>query len=119
MILGKKIYRNPNNVVKEPHYVVFTADTIERIRNKFHAKGFDNNVNLNHDGIQVENTELIHSFLLTDLNRKGLPKEFLDLPNGKWMIAYKVENEEAWEKIKDKKLNGFSVEGRLIYDLGE
>ena len=115
VIPGLKIYRNANKAVNEPHYILFTAQTIEQIRTKFHAKNYDNNVNIDHDGIQVQNVKLIQSFLLDDTNRTLQPKEFQDLPNGTWMIAYKIENEEIWDVIKNKKLNGFSIEGTFEY----
>ena len=112
-----KIYRNKNKTIREPHFVLFTAETISQIRTKFHAKKHDNNVNIEHSGVQVQNVKLIQSFLLDNQTRHSLPTEFHDLPNGTWMISYKIENNEIWEKIKDKKLNGFSVEG--LFDYGK
>ena len=50
MIPGKKIFRRPNNKIEEPHYVIFSAETIEKYRTKFHADKFDDNVNINHNG---------------------------------------------------------------------
>ena len=117
MIPDKKIYRNPNNIVKEPHYVYFDSDTIQKLREKFHKDNFDNKVNINHDGVQVNGVIMTKSFLINDENRKELLKEFRDLPNGTWMIEYEIKNEKICEQIKDKKLNGFSVEGLFSYKL--
>lgn len=40
------------------------------------------------------------------------PEGFEDIADGTWFIAAKVENDEAWDKIKkDGLLRGFSVEG--------
>lgn len=115
MIPDLEIYRNPNNIIQEPHYVTFTKETIEQVWNKFHAKNYNNRVNINHDGIQVDNVEMTKSFLITLENKKELPDEFKDLPLGTWMIAYRIDNDQIWEMIKDKKLNGFSVEGIFTY----
>ena len=34
-----------------------------------------------------------------------------DLPEGSWMGMYKLEDEKAWEMVKQKELRGFSIEG--------
>ncbi len=115
MIPDKKIYRNANNAVREPHFVIFNTDTIKRIREKFHKNNFDNRVNINHDGIQVSGVRMTKSFLIDSENRSSLKDNFLDLPDGTWMIEYEIENEEIWNMIGEKKLNGFSVEGLFVY----
>lgn len=117
LIPGLKIYRNPSESIPQPHYIVFAADNIALARQKFHAKGYDNRVNLNHDGIQVSNVILIDSFLISDSNRQTLQKEFQDLPNGTWMVSYQVDNDEVWSQIKNRKLNGFSIEGNFTLEL--
>ena len=32
------------------------------------------------------------------------------------MIEYRVDNQEVWQMIKDKKLNGLSIEGIFDYE---
>ena len=109
--------RGPNKVVNEPHKVFFTAETIVKIREKFHQNNFDNRVNINHDGVQVKGVELTQSFILSEENRNDLDSEFRELPAGTWMVEYRIDNEDIWQQIKDKKLNGFSVEGIFNYEL--
>jgi len=115
MIPDKKFYRKANDVIKEPHYVIFSAETIAKIRTKFHKKKHDNRVNINHDGVLVQNVIMIESFLLDSGNRNALPNEFKDLPDGTWMISYEVENLEILKMINEKNINGFSVEGLFEY----
>ena len=117
MIPSKKMLRGPNKVVNEPHKVFFTAETIVKIREKFHQNNFDNRVNINHDGVQVKGVELTQSFILSEENRNDLDSEFRELPAGTWMVEYRIDNEDIWQQIKDKKLNGFSVEGIFNYEL--
>ena len=117
LIPDLKIYRGPNKVVDKPHHVLFTKETIEKIRTKFHSKHYDNNVKIRHGGPETQNVKMIHSFLLNETNRQSVPIEFQDLPDGTWMIAYKVEDDQIWRMIKDKKLNGFSIEGVFDYVL--
>ena len=115
MIPDKIIYRNANSFVNEPHSIVFSSETIEKLRKKFHENNFDNNVNLNHDGIQVTGVTLSKSFLINDENRNDMLEEFKDLPNGTWMAEYEIENEEIWKMIQNEELRGFSIEAFLDY----
>jgi len=34
-----------------------------------------------------------------------------DLPNGTWFVSMKVNNPAVWQKVKEGKLKGFSIEG--------
>jgi hypothetical protein len=119
MIPDKEIYRNANHLVNEPHNVVFPAATIAGFRERFHENNFDNNVNINHDGIQVTGVKLSKSFLIDQENKNSLPEEFKDLPIGTWMAEYEIENEEIWQLIQNKKLRGFSIEAILAYGYGK
>ena len=42
------------------------------------------------------------SFLISDSNKKDLPDNFKDLPNGTWMIEYEIQNEKVWKLIEEK-----------------
>jgi hypothetical protein len=37
-----------------------------------------------------------------------------DVPKGTWMVSYKINNKETWQKIKNGELNGFSITGNFI-----
>ena len=116
MIPDKKIFRRPNEKVEEPHYVVFSAETIVECRKKFHKDNLENKVSLNHNCVLLEGITMTKSFLISNDNRCGLPEQFGQLPNGTWMIEYHVQNEKVWKLISDKKLNGFSIEGIFNYE---
>jgi hypothetical protein len=38
----------------------------------------------------------------------------MDYPKGTWMISMKVNNDDTWDKVKDGKLKGFSVQGYFM-----
>lgn len=38
----------------------------------------------------------------------------MDYPKGTWMIMMKVEEDAVWDKVKNGKLNGFSVQGYFL-----
>ena len=117
LIPNKKIYRNKNKIIDVPHYVSFTVETISKLRTKFHRDRNDDKVNLNHDGVLIGGVKMIKSFLIDETNKNVLPKEFGNLPLGTWMVEYVVEDEDVWKKIKNKELNGFSIEGVFSYNI--
>lgn len=116
LIPDKKILRAPNSKVDDYHYVFFSAETIMKIREKFHREKKDNNVNIEHNGELLNDIYLTKSFILDDTNILTIEDEFKDLPIGTWMVEYKVDNDKVWEMIQNKKLNGFSIEGTFNYE---
>ena len=98
------------------YYVAFSRDTILKIVQKFFKKGFQSNVNLMHDSsAQFENVTLFESFI-SDPSRGIMPmKGFEDAPVGSWFGSMIVDNEEAWQKVKNGEIMGFSVEGLFNY----
>jgi hypothetical protein len=114
MLADTPIYRNDN--INGEYNVVFTPDTIYKIVQRVFKKGFQNNVNLNHSQqLVLTNTGLFESFI-SDSRRGILPmKGYEDVPEGSWFGSMFVEDDEAWEKVKSKEINGFSVEGIFEY----
>ena len=98
------------------YYVAFSKDTILKIVQKFFKKGFQSNVNLMHDSSQqFEGVTLFESFI-SDPSRGIMPmKGFEDAPVGSWFGSMIVDNEEAWTKVKNGEILGFSVEGLFNY----
>ena len=113
MLANKPIFRMDSF---GEYYVYFTADTIKKIAQKFFRKAYQNNVNLMHDdGQQLDGITMFESWI-TDASRGILPmKGFEDVPDGSWFGSFKVENDEAWQMIKEGKVKGFSVEGVFNY----
>lgn len=92
--------------------VFFSKETIRKIAIKMAQKGFQNNVNLMHDGdMKLEGVTLFEVFQ-SDKER-GIPpmKGFEDLPDGSLFGSMYVGNEGAWELVKADMVKGFSVEG--------
>lgn len=115
MLADTPIFRS--DVTHGDYYVVFSADTIYKIVQRYFKKGFQNNVNMNHDhNLLLLDTTLFESFI-TDSSRGIMPmKGFEDAPEGSWFGSMYVENDEAWNKVKSKEINGFSVEGIFEYE---
>lgn len=89
------------------YYVIFTKEAIEKIVLKFFKDGLNSSVNVEHS-IDIDGVTLIESII----TRKGVKVEaFEDIPEGSWIVGYKIENEKVWEQVKNGTFNGFSVEG--------
>lgn len=114
MLADTPIYRN--DAIRGEYYVVFTADTIKQIAQKFFKKGYQNNVNLMHNSGDVQEGLIMFESWIVDKKRGIQPMVgFEDVPDGSWFGSYKVENDEAWNKVKSGEVLGFSVEGNFLY----
>lgn len=98
------------------YYVSFDAPTIYSIVQKFNQKGYMQNFNLFHDEAQkLPGVTIFNSFINDDTLGIQPMTGFEDVANGSWFISAKVENDEAWAKVKDGTVKGFSVEGIFQY----
>lgn len=114
MIADMPIYRN--NEEFGEHYVMFDADTIQQIAEKFFKKGYQSNVNEMHDSKkQVEGVTMFESWIVNRELGKMPIKGYDDVKDGSWFGSFKVDNDEVWEKVKDGTFQGFSVEGIFGY----
>lgn len=107
------IYRVGNSGYE--YYVVFNKDTIKQLRDKFMREKRTDFVNLEHFE-NTDNVYLIDSFI-KDSSKGISPAGFESIEDGSWFVAYKVENEQVWNKIKDGTFKGFSIEG--MFELQE
>ena len=110
MLADTPIYRRDDKFGE--YYIVFSKDTISKIAQKFFKKGYQNNVNLGHNpNLRMNDVTIFESFI-SDEQRGIMPmKGFEDVPWGSWFGSMLVENEQAWDKVKDGTFNGFSIEG--------
>lgn len=90
------------------YYVVFSKDTIKQLYEKFMKDKHIMDVNVDHSD-DVNGVYMIQSFIKNS-NAGMNPVGFEDISEGSWFVAYKVENEEVWEKVKTGDFKGFSVE---------
>jgi len=110
MIADMPIYRKDEDGTE--YMVIFRADTIYKIAQKFFDKKFNQNFNIMHDAnMKVDGVCVFESFL-PDSTRGIQPmKGFEDAKDGSWFISAKVDNPTVWQAIKDGLIKGFSVEG--------
>lgn len=106
------IYRNDNQLGE--HYVKFSPDVIEKIRNKFFKQGYNVNTNVEHS-VAVKGATLVESYIVNSKDpRYAKTPEILSKQNvtdGSWVGSYHVDNEALWQDCKKGVFTGFSVEG--------
>lgn len=106
------IYRRDEELGE--HFVKFSPETIEKIRNKFFKKGYNANTNVQH-GPVVKGAILVESYIVhsTDPRFAKLP-EILSkqkVNDGSWIGSYYIENDALWQDCKNGIFKGFSIEG--------
>jgi len=108
------IYRKDEN--GKEYYTVFNKETIEKIVQKFHKKGYQKSVNAMHDKAQATTEVVVFESFISDNSRGIRPMVgFEDAPEGSWFISMLVEDDELWQRVKDGDLKGFSVEGLFSF----
>jgi len=95
----------------EEYYVVFDKNTIEQLITKYAKYMFQNFVNIEHENDHfVDGMYMIESYIKNS-ERGIVPVEFSEIPDGSWIVSYKVDNMDVWEKIKSGEVKGFSIQG--------
>jgi len=118
MIPDKLIVRYEDG---EKYFVRFTKDSIERAAHKFLMEKRVDKTNLEHNNSQsFDDIYLVESWIVKGSQDKvyelGYAKE--EVPEGSWIVGYKVLNDDVWEnKIKKGKVKGLSVQG--LFDMKE
>lgn len=109
IIPDKKILRS--DPTGDYYNLIFTTDTIEKLRDKFHKDNFTHEVNLDHQ-TDVKGVYLVESWIKKSDKDKSVEMG-LDVPIGTWLATYKIEDKTLFDKVKTKEYNGFSIEAFL------
>ncbi len=114
MIPDLPIYRRDE---RGEYYAIFKKDTIKALVQKLFKENKHTEFNEQHNSFKILDGVYIYQSFITDKELGILPPQgFENVADGTWFIAAKVENDEAWSKVKeDGLLKGFSVEG--VFDL--
>jgi hypothetical protein len=99
----------------EVYFVYFSPDTIRLAADLFLKKNKASKNNVNHVPVYTDKLHVFESWIKESQNDKSVDYGFGDLPVGTWFVSMKVDDMETWQKIKEGKLNGLSVEGAFMY----
>lgn len=105
------IYRRDENMGE--YYIIYKADTIRQMAEKYLAESRQNDVNTMHQAdSDVEDVNMVQYFIKGDgISVSG----FDDCADGSLIAEFHVVNDDVWTAIKDGTYKGFSLEG--IFDL--
>lgn len=112
-IYRRDVDKDTGNVSE--YYLIFHADTIRDMAEKYLADSRQNNVDTDHDGFDVEGVQMVQWYIkdtAAGINPQGFDT---DIADGSLFAEFHVHNDEVWEKIKDGTFRGFSLDGFFAY----
>lgn len=93
-----------------PYYIIYDAQTIHKMSEKFFARMNVNNVDTDHSFELVDGVVLTQAYFID--RSKGIdPKGFESLPDDTLMFEYHILNDEIWDGIKAGTWKGLSLAG--------
>lgn len=112
LVPEKPIFRR--NEDGDEFYIEFTKESIEKMAQEYLMNYRQNEITLDHETMANDIT-LVESWIKTDMYKDksvaiGLSE---DLPIGTWIAGLKVNQIDAWNRIKNGELRGFSVESMI------
>jgi hypothetical protein len=95
------------------YYVYFSKESIKKMASKFLRDKKTDETNIEHNGKKLgrDKVYITESWISEDPIYDKSYKYGFDLPAGTWYVEMKVQDKSIWKMIKEKMLNGFSVEG--------
>ena len=111
LIPNMKIYREDEKYGQ--YYVVFTAETIKKMVEKFNKYGSNRRINVDHSNRMVD-AYIVEDWITEDPVYDKSRKYGIEVPVGTYMIKVKIDDKEFWnEEVKNNGKFGFSIEGLL------
>ena len=97
------------------YYIIYKADTIRQMAEKYLVEGRQNDVNIMHqENSDVEGVDMVQYFI-KDTEKGIAPAGFEDCADGTLFAEFHVVNDEVWDAIQAGSYKGFSLEG--VFDL--
>ena len=113
MVPDKMIIRR-NEITGEIYYVYFTLETIKKLQQKFMLEKLLDKTNVEHGRRFLNGVSVVESWIVDDPEKDKQQVFGMNYPKGTWMISIKIDDDAIWQKVKEGKLNGFSVQGYFL-----
>jgi hypothetical protein len=101
------------NINGEPAMVFYTEETIADLQQNFFKKNYHNGATVNHNGVVNDNMYIFESWIVSNPEKDKATELGLEVKKGDWVTGQKIEDNEVWQKVKEGKLTGFSIEAFL------
>ena len=111
LVPDRPIYRNDGG---SGYYIQFSKETIEKLAYEYLMSGRMWETTQDHSSV-ADNVVVVESWIKTSDNDKSVDLG-MHLPNGTWIAAMKVFNDDVWARIKAGELKGFSVEAFVNFE---
>ena len=110
LVPKRDVYRNQDG---KEFNIRFSKEAIEGVANNFLKQGYQNNSSIEHE-TKIEGVSIVQSWVVKDpeqdtANAYGLPKE--DIKEGSWIVLYKCDNKDIYNKALSGEIKGFSIDG--------
>lgn len=113
LIPNKQIYR-VDEITGEEYYVYFSKATVKRASELYLIHNNQKSATYEHNE-RLAGVTTVESWIIQDENMdKSRLYGYKDLPKGTWMVSMKIENQEIWDMIKRKEVQGYSIEGYFV-----
>ena len=97
------------------YYIIYKADTIRQMAEKYLLESRQNDVNLMHgDDSDVDGVQMVQYFIKDSANGIN-PAGFEEIADGSLFAEFHIVNDDVWQQVKDGTFKGYSLEG--VFDL--
>jgi hypothetical protein len=111
LIPNLPIYRR--NEERGEYYQYMSKSTIEKLAYSYIKQGRQANSTLEHE-VKLENVVMVETWIVKDPKKDKSYAYGMEYPQGTWMIAMKVNDDEVWNDfVKTGLVKGFSIEAML------
>ena len=107
-VAGMPIYRRDADGFE--YYIMYDAETIHKMTEKYFAHGFQNNVDVEHD-FELQNGVILTQAFFKNKAQGIDPAGYEDLPDDTLFFQFHITDSELWEKVKSGEVTGFSLAG--------
>lgn len=92
------------------YYLIYRAETIRSMAEKYLAENRANRVDLMHDGDEVRGVQMVQWFI-KDTEKGITPAGYEEIADGSLFAEFHVTDDAIWAAVKDGTFKGFSLEG--------
>lgn len=110
LIPNKEILRIDQSTGEE-YLIEFPSETIVLACQEFMKNGHQSDHTIEHQ-MKIEGLTVVESWIKEGESDKSVHLG-MDYPIGTWFVGVKVDNDNAWKKVKDGEVKGFSIEGEF------
>ena len=107
LVPDKEIYRRQSD---HEFNIKFSKETVKKASELYLKRLKNNNATLEHEQ-DIKGVSVIESWIVDDPKMDKSKLYGLNAVEGAWAVTMKIDNDEVWQDVKNKKYLGFSIEG--------